>query len=94
MWSSRTCSIFAESGTTMTTTTNEETAIPLETARSLCAAIQAENRHRWYTAGGMMCRGCLRFSHGDAARMCYASRPDNRGCYQINGRFDHAARRA
>lgn len=77
----------------MATTAHMEAAIPLETARSLCAAIQAANRHKWYTAGGMMCRGCLRFSRGDPTRMCYASRSDNRGCYQINARFDGAEQR-
>ncbi len=71
-----------------TDTTN---AIPPETARQLCAAISAENKRKWYTAGGMMCRGCLRFSKGDPAKMCFASTPDNRGCYQVNARFDKLA---
>ncbi len=63
-------------------------AIPWETALQLCTSIQAENRRKWYTAGGMMCRGCLRFSKGDLAKRCFANDPDNRGCYQVNARFD------
>ena len=74
----------------MSATTPSPTAIPVETARRLCAAIQEANRPKWYTPGGMMCRGCLRFSHGDPAKMCYASRPNNRGSYQVNARFDQA----
>lgn len=63
-------------------------AIPRETARQLCDAIRVENQRKWYTPGGMMCRGCLRFSKGDPARRCFANSPDNRGCYQVNARFD------
>lgn len=74
----------------MNATTPSTTAIPLETARRLCAAVQQANWRKWYTPAGMMCRGCLRFSHGDPAKMCYASSPDNRGCYQVNARYDQA----
>lgn len=68
-------------------------AIPHDVALQLCAAIRTENRHKWYTASGMMCRGCVKFSGGDPAKMCFASHPDNRGCYQVNARYDreHAA---
>lgn len=70
--------------------TNATTAIPRETALSLCSAIQAENRRKWFTPGGMMCRGCVKFSKGNPARMCFANQPNNRGCYQVNARFDRA----
>jgi hypothetical protein len=63
-------------------------AIPREVAIRLCADIQVENRYRWYTPAGNMCHGCLAYSRGDPARMCFASRPDNRGCYQVNARYD------
>jgi hypothetical protein len=69
---------------------NTTTAIPYETALRLCAAIKAENRGKWYTAGSMMCRGCVKFSKGDPAKMCFANSPDNRGCYQVNARYDRA----
>jgi len=63
-------------------------AIPREVALQLCADIQAENRRKWYTAAGMMCRGCVKFSKGDPNKRCFASRPDNRGCYQVSARYD------
>lgn len=63
-------------------------AISWDTALQLCAAIQAENQHKWYTSGGMMCRGCVTFSRGNLAKRCFANRPDNRGCYQVNARYD------
>lgn len=63
-------------------------AIPGEAALRICAVIQAENRNRWYTANGIMCRACVKFSKGDRAKMCFANRPDNRGCYQVNARYD------
>ncbi|HEX6542676.1 MAG TPA: hypothetical protein VF040_13035 [Ktedonobacterales bacterium] len=62
--------------------------IPWDTARQLCTTIQARNRRRWFTPNGMMCRGCVRFSGGDPAKMCFASKPDNRGCYQVNALYD------
>ncbi len=68
--------------------TNATNAIPRETALQLCAAIQEANRRKWYTAAGMMCRGCVKFSKGDLTKRCFASRPDNRGCYQVNARYD------
>lgn len=63
-------------------------AIPWDTALRLCAAIRAENRHKWYTPNGMMCRGCVAFSEGNPAKMCFANKPGNRGCYQVNARYD------
>ncbi len=67
---------------------NAAIAIPWDDALQLCDAIRAKNQRKWFTAGGMMCRGCVTFSKGDPARMCFASRPDNRGCYQVNARYD------
>lgn len=67
---------------------NVITAISKEEALRLCAAIQTENRRKWFTPGGMMCRGCVRFSKGNPAKLCFANRPDNRGCYQVNARYD------
>jgi hypothetical protein len=34
-------------------------AIPTDVAIRLCTDIQGENRHKWNTADGMMCRGCV-----------------------------------
>lgn len=63
-------------------------AIPREQAMQLCTEIRQENRRKPYTPGGMMCWGCVKFSKGDPAKMCFSSRPDYRGCYQVNARYD------
>ncbi len=63
-------------------------AIPKEKALQLCTEIRQENLRKWYTASGMMCRGCVKFSKGDPSKMCFSSQPDNRGCYQVNARYD------
>jgi hypothetical protein len=63
-------------------------AIPREKALQLCTEIRQENRHKRYTPAGMMCWGCTTFSKGDPAKMCFSSRPDFRGCYQVNARYD------
>lgn len=76
----------------MASTDVETSAIPREVAVDLCGQIRAENRRKWYTAAGMMCRGCWTFSKGDPAKMCFSSTPENRGCYQVNARFDRQMR--
>jgi hypothetical protein len=62
------------------------TAIPFELARQLCAEISAANQGKWYTFNGLWCRSCAHFG-GDASRHCFARRPDNRGCAQVNARY-------
>lgn len=68
--------------------TSAPSAIPWDMALQLCTGIRAENRHKWYTAGGMMCRGCVKFSGGNPEKMCFANQAGNRGCYQVNARYD------
>lgn len=62
--------------------------IPYETALRLCDLIRYENRGKWYTFGGLMCWGCVRFSKGDPAKMYVSGQSDNRGCIQVNRRYD------
>lgn len=68
------------------------TPIPREIALRLCGEIQRHNRGKWYTFGGLMCWGCVRFSDGDPARMCVSSQADYRGCLQVNARYDREFR--
>lgn len=68
-------------------------AIPRETALRLCEEIRAENRGRWWTVNGMWCWGCARFS-GEPDRRCWANAPGNRGCAQVNARYDREVRGA
>lgn len=67
-------------------------AIPGDIALHLCAQIREENRHKRLTPAAMMCWGCVKFSKGDPAKMCFSSQSDNRGCYQINARYDRQMR--
>lgn len=66
-------------------------AIPTDVALSLCAAFQSENRLLWLTPTGLMCWGCTMRSRRDATRRYFANRPGNRGCYQVNARYDQQA---
>ncbi len=61
--------------------------IPPDVALALCQQIAGENRGKWYTFNGMWCWGCLRFS-GAATNRCYANAPAQRGCAQVNARYD------
>ena len=61
--------------------------IPDTIAQKLCLEISAVNRRRWYTFNGLWCWGCARFS-GDASKRCFANQAGNRGCAQVNARFN------
>ncbi len=64
-------------------------AIPQEIADELCEEIRTQYRGKWWTVAGWQCWGCTTFTKGDPAKRCYgASSPDNRGCGQVNQRFD------
>jgi len=58
--------------------------IPKDEAAKLCSEIRNEKGVRLFS----QCWGCLRFSKGDAAKMCFSSKPDNRGCGLVNKRYD------
>ncbi len=58
--------------------------IPQETAVQICEEIRREKTRRWFT----QCGGCVRFSKGVPAKMCFASRLDNRGCGLVNELHD------
>jgi len=62
--------------------------IPQDVALALCRQIQARNRGRWYTPGGLMCWGCRLFTGGDPRKLCFSSRADGRGCFQVSAHFD------
>jgi hypothetical protein len=67
-------------------------AIPKDVALKLCAKIRRENRRRWYTFNGLWCWGCSTFTKGDPSKMCLGSRPDCRGCAQVNRRYEEHSR--
>jgi len=64
--------------------------IPKEIALSICQQVREENRGRWYSFYFWWCWGCNLFSKGDPGKLCFSSRIDNRGCGQVNKRYDSA----
>jgi uncharacterized protein (DUF779 family) len=58
--------------------------IPKEEAMKLCSEIRNEKGVKLFS----QCWGCLKFSKGDPAKMCYSSKPDNRGCGLVNKQYD------
>lgn len=68
--------------------TQLDPAIDRETAVELCRQIREENRNKWYRWTAWWCWGCAKFTGGDEDRMCFANDPQNRGCAQVNARYD------
>ena len=62
--------------------------IPANVAQILCSQIRNGNRWRWYSFYGMACYLCYRFTKGDPDRMLCSTKPGNRGCPQVNRRYD------
>lgn len=65
-------------------TTLETKSIPNEVALSICQQIRTEHSGQWWRAATWQCWGCVKFSKGDPAKMCFSSAPGNRGCQLIN----------
>lgn len=53
-------------------------------AKKICRQIREENKKKYFSFAKMQCWGCVRFSHGDEDKMCYASKPDGAGCNLVN----------
>jgi len=64
--------------------------LPKDQALALCEQLRAENRGKWYTYQTWWCWGCTTFTKGDPAKRCFANAAGNRGCLQVNERFDRA----
>jgi hypothetical protein len=59
--------------------------IPADEAAKLCSEIRNEKDVRLFSQRW----GCMRFSKGDTAKMCFSSKPYNRGCSLVNKRYDN-----
>jgi hypothetical protein len=59
-------------------------AIPEDVALQLCSEIRNEKKVKLFT----QCWGCVKFSKGDPAKMCFSSQPGNRDCSIVNKRYD------
>ncbi len=64
-------------------------AIPCEVALRLCEQISEANRGKWYSFNGLWCLGCVAASKDDPTKRCWHNAPHNRGCGQVNARYDH-----
>lgn len=64
---------------TQSTPENAAGAIPQAEAMRICSEIRQQYAGKWWTFAGLQCWGCLRFSKGDPAKMCFSGRSDNRG---------------
>ncbi|MFC1900413.1 hypothetical protein ACFLYN_02355 [Chloroflexota bacterium] len=63
--------------------------IPADVALGMCREIRDENRGRWYSFYGMWCWGCYTFSGRNPEKMCFSNSPGNRGCSQVNKKYDN-----
>jgi hypothetical protein len=66
----------------------EGPAIPAETGLRLCEEIRRDNAGKWYSFNGLWCWGCAKAAGGDPAKYCFANGVGNRGCAQVNRRFE------
>jgi hypothetical protein len=62
--------------------------ISKEEALKACKAIRSRNRDRIISFAKIQCWGCLKYSHGDEALLCFNSAEGNRGCSLVNKEFD------
>jgi hypothetical protein len=62
-------------------------AIAADVALELCEQIREENRPKWYSSNHWWCWGCTKFSKS-AEQRCFANAEGNRGCAQVDKRFD------
>jgi hypothetical protein len=65
-----------------------EKAIPKDTALKLCEEIREENNRKKFGSGKMMCWGCIKATKDDVKGRCVFANELNRGCYQVNARYD------
>lgn len=65
-------------------------AIHFDTALNICKEIRKHNQGKWYSFYGMWCWGCNIFSKQDSNNLCFNKNIDNRGCSQVNNRYDRS----
>jgi len=59
-------------------------SIPEDIALQICEHIREEKGTRLFS----QCWGCVKFSKGDAKKMCFYDPPNNRGCKLVNKLYD------
>lgn len=62
--------------------------IPREEAVALCDEIRKENMAKRFSVGKRQCSFCYKRAGGNSEKLMIFTNPLNRGCSQVNGRFD------
>jgi len=62
--------------------------IPKDIALQLCEEIQKENARKKFGSGKMMCWGGIKATKDNVEGRCVFANEQNRGCYQVNARYD------
>jgi len=62
--------------------------IPKEEALRLCDEIREENMKKRFSAGKHQCSFCYKRAGGNPEKLMIFANPLNRGCSQVNKRYD------
>jgi len=62
--------------------------IPKEVALQLCEEIREENSRKLFSIWKTQCFFCYRTAQGDPERLCIFAHELNRGCPQVNRRYE------
>jgi len=65
-----------------------ENKIPRDIALQLCNEIREENARKTFGTGKMQCHFCYKFGKDNPERLCIFANEQNRGCSQVNKRYD------
>ncbi|MFB0563956.1 MAG: hypothetical protein ACETWM_22380 [Candidatus Lokiarchaeia archaeon] len=65
-----------------------EEAIHKDIALQLCEEIREENARKKFGSGKMMCWGCIKATKDNIEGRCVFANELNRGCSQVNKRYD------
>ena len=57
-------------------------------AIELCEKVRAENKKKKISIWKAMCYFCIKAAKGDPTKRCLCANEENRGCTQVNKRFD------
>lgn len=66
--------------------------IQRDVALRLCNDLLARSRRRWLDPRTWQCRACAWASRRDPTQLAFAARPDNRGCRNVNERWESLGR--
>ena len=65
-----------------------ENTIPRGVALELCKQIREENERKLFGFGKTQCSFCYKFAKDNASKFCIFANELNRGCSQVNKRYE------